>query len=125
MRVLNCRPGPAAGLLGHADYNVGDPHFGESGDVMDQLATQYFGIESLRLFEVAARKTDMMQVTEAGTLMLCNSGSILHGSTPPAFDGRTITRLRCGQQDSTGLNSDRLLRVVKLTRMFLPGKMMC
>src|SRR5262249_9016223 len=56
-----------------------------SGNVMDELATQYLAIESLRLLEVAARKTDMIQGSEMGSLILRDSGCILHGSTPPAL----------------------------------------
>src|SRR5262249_28105956 len=82
MRVLHCRPGPAAGLLRHAKNNIRDAYLSESGDVMDQLATQYLSIESLRLFKVAARKTDMMQASEAGSLMLRNFGSVPHDLTP-------------------------------------------
>src|SRR5512145_2266913 len=70
---------PAAGLPRHAENNVGDAHLGESRNVMDELSAQYLGIKPLRLFHVPARQTDMVQVSEAGSLMLRNSSSTLHG----------------------------------------------
>ena len=43
----------------------------------------------------------MVQGREAGSWMLRNSGSTLHGSAPPQCDGRTITRLCYGEQGSS------------------------
>ncbi len=43
----------------------------------------------------------MVQGREAGSLMLRNSGSALHGSAPPQCDDRTITRLRYEEQGSS------------------------
>ena len=53
----------------------------------------------------------MVQVSEAGSLMLRNSGSAFYGSVPPECDGRTITRLCLPEQGSTVLNVPNLLLI--------------
>jgi hypothetical protein len=47
--------GPA-GPLRHADDDPGNPHLGESVDIVDQLAADNFHEETFRLCEVTAEK---------------------------------------------------------------------